>query len=54
MNTRLFSFICEKTVLTVKTLELCFKKKWNIVTEKWNHFYIVQSNVHFNLKRRLF
>ena len=32
MNTRLFSFTCEKTVLTGKTLEL--KKNWNILTEK--------------------
>lgn len=40
------SFTCEKTVLTSKTLEL-IKKNWNIQTEKWNHFHIVQSNVHF-------
>lgn len=23
-------------------------KNWNIETEKWNHFLIKQSNVHYN------
>ena len=25
-------------------------KNWNSVTEKWNHFVVVKSNVHYKLE----